>query len=1206
MIRIPSSPLVGRLALFAACAVLLLAAVSSTLSGQTVASTASVSGIISDPQGARITSATVTFSSQELGITRTFTTSSTGAFSFSLLPPSAYSLKVVAPGFKTYEQARIVLDVGQAAVLDAVLSVGSAAEQVEVSGETPLLSTDNANLGSEVSEKQMVDLPLNFRGATAFLFLDSSARWLGQGVGGGGTDTADQDLSLMNFGGQFMGQTGFLLDGTWNGMIAYNGEIYVPSVDAVQEFKIQTNSFTAQYALTDGNAVTVITKSGTDKFHGDLFEFFRNYALDANYYFNKDNGTSTPSARPSTRMNQYGATAGGPLYIPGIYKQRERTFIFGAFEGLRLDSSSTLRATTPTSSMESGNLSNLLGAQLTGAAGTDALCRPVYAGQIYNPFTTRSVVSTCSTATSTAGQTVQIRDPIANNNLTSLIDPVAKAMVSYFPAPTNTGATNNFYGNVAVPTTSNEMDIRVDHNLSNSARLYGRYSRKWEAKVANAPLYGASDPAGPGQVNPNNRYSVVFGYNQVLSPTFNGSVNVGLNRWTEDNVSQGYPFKSSSVGLPAVLDSISPFFPQITIANYAGLGQASQTVTAFNEGTISVDLSKVHAAHIFSFGFQGILSQGNGGGLVHTAFNFNQSFTSGPNPSSLTSGTGDAFGSFLLGAVASGSTGNTLLPAFDKHYYGFYLQDDWKTTSKLTLNLGVRYDLQMAPTMRHNDQAYFEPNQKNPISALVTAGGPYNGQLVYNSSGNRGLYANSFTLISPRLGFSYLATKSVVARGGFAIFYPSEFTGFAASPGYLQTTNLVASLNGGLNPSSTLSNPFPQGIAPVVGSSQGGLSQIGNSFTATVHERPSSYIEQWMFGLQYSPTHRDIIEASYVGNHGLHMVLSTINLNQLPVQDLALGSAALTAPVPNPFFGQAAVAGSSCPSANLASATVPAFQLMLPMPQYCDSVTNSKANVGFSFYDALDLRYTHRQGGLTVLATYTYGKMLDDVFGSTSVSLDYVPVVRNNYNLAGDKSVDGNDVPQAAVVSYIYNLPVGRGQKFGSNFKWPVEAVLGNWEVAGITSFKQGGPIAINGNLNAGSVYGGGQHVNVVGNPNTTGNLAGNPGCIGPTQIKTAQHWFNPCAFQQAAAGTFGNAPRFFSNLRNKGVDNTDLSVSKWFNAGDKIRTQFRADMFNVVNHSNLGPMLNSTYSASPTSSFGSLSYADIARQIQFALKIYW
>ncbi len=226
MIRIPSSPFARRLALLLAFAVLFFVTNSSTLSGQTVASSASVSGIISDPEGARITAAKVTFSSQELGITRTFTTSSTGAFSFSLLPPSVYSLKVVAAGFKTYEQGRIVLDVGQAAVLDAVLSVGSAAEQVVVSGETPLLSTDNANLGSEVSSKQMVDLPLNFRGATAFLFLDSSARWLGQGVGGGGTDTADQDLSLMNFGGQFMGQTGFLLDGTWNGMIAYNGEIY--------------------------------------------------------------------------------------------------------------------------------------------------------------------------------------------------------------------------------------------------------------------------------------------------------------------------------------------------------------------------------------------------------------------------------------------------------------------------------------------------------------------------------------------------------------------------------------------------------------------------------------------------------------------------------------------------------------------------------------------------------------------------------------------------------------------------------------------------------------------------------------------------------------------------------------------------------------------------------------------------------------------
>jgi hypothetical protein len=215
-------------------------------------------------------------------------------------------------------------------------------------------------------------------------------------------------------------------------------------------------------------------------------------------------------------------------------------------------------------------------------------------------------------------------------------------------------------------------------------------------------------------------------------------------------------------------------------------------------------------------------------------------------------------------------------------------------------------------------------------------------------------------------------------------------------------------------------------------------------------------------------------------------------------------------------------------------------------------------------------------------------------------------VVRNNYNLAADKSVDGNDVPNSMVFSYIYDLPVGRGKKFGSNFNKPVDAVLGNWEVAGITSLKQGGPIAINGNLNAGSVYGGGQHVNVVGDPNVAGNLAGNPGCIGPTQVKTAAHWFNPCAFQQAAAETFGNGPRFFSNLRNARVDDTDLSVSKWFNTADTLRTQFRADMFNVLNHPNLGPCLNATYSSSPTSSFGSLSYADISRQIQFALKIYW
>ena len=1183
--------------------VLLLGAVSllvtqgtTTMFAQNMASTASVSGIVTDPQGARVANAALTLSSMDQGITRKFTTTSTGTYSFSLLPPATYTMKIVVGGFAPFEQDGIDLQVDQAVVLNPTLAVGNESQQVVVSGEAPLLTTDTPDLGDVVTGKQMLEMPLNFRSSLALVFLDSQNRWFDQGALGNTVDTADQDYSLMAVGGQLFASNSFLLDGTWNGMIAYNGVMYVPSIDTVQEFKMSTNTFSAQYAMSEGNVISVVTKGGTEQFHGDMYEFLRNYDLDANLIFNK----IANQPRTATRMNQFGATEGGPLYIPGLMHRTHKTFFFGGYEGLRLGAVSSLNTTVPTPGMVSGNLSAFLGAQLPG---TDALCRPIYAGQIYNPFSTRSVVSTCSTANNTAGQTVQIRDPVPGNNIAGLAgleDPAAKNMVTYFPAPTNTNLSSNFFANASVPTTSNEMNVRIDQILTDNSRFYARFSRKWEEKAQSAPFFGASNPAGPGQINPNNRYSVASGYSQVLSPTLTLSVNFGYNRWVEGNVGQGAGFKSSTLGLPAVLDQVSPYFPLVNISGYVSLGNATTEATALDEGTISADVVKVKGNHTFTFGYMGILGMVLGGAPIHTTFGFTSAFSAGPNPSNPTSGTGNAFGSFLMGAAASGTSGSAQYPALSKHYSGWYLQDDWKATKSLTLNLGMRYDFQLAPTERHNRQAYFLPDQVNPISSFAS-GGPYYGQLVYNTPGNRYFYQNSYTNFSPRLGFSYMASKKLVVRGGGALFFPDEWAGDPTMPGYAQTTSLVSSLNGGLNPSSTLSNPFPQGILPIVGNTQGGLTDVGQNLSTGFFKRPMSYVEQWMFGLQYSLTPRDMIEADYVGSHALKFVISGLNTNQLPPADLALGSSALTAAKTNPFFGLGPVAGSGC---GLAGATVPAYQLMLPMPEFCDTVTNAKDDIAFSFYDALNVKYQHRlSNDLTILGTYTRGKALDDTIGGSAFEVFYGETVRNNYNLAQEKSVAYADTPNAAVVSYIYSLPVGRGKSIGQNWGKKTDAAFGGWQVAGDTTFDEGEPIGINGNLNSASVYGGGQHAQVVGNPTVPGNVAANPNCTGPSKVRNITTWYNPCAFMPAAAGTFGNAPRYFSNLRRPPYYDTDISLSKWTNLSDSLRMQFRAEFFNAFNHVNLGPPTNVTVS---TGSAGSIVLADIARQIQFALKIYW
>jgi hypothetical protein len=1187
-----------HLAVMAGVAALFLVQLSNPLFAQNRASTASISGTVSDPQGARVTGAVLTLSSQDQGISRAFTTTSTGTYSFSLLPPATYTLKITVAGFAPFEQDGIVLAVGQAVELNLSLTVGNASQQVVVSSEAPLLTTDTPDVGDEISGKQMLEMPLNFRSSLALIFLDSQNRWFDQGALGNTVDTADQDYSLMAVGGQLFAANSFLLDGSWNGMMAYNGVMYVPSIDTVQEFKMSTNTFSAQYAMSQGNVISVVTKGGTEQFHGDMYEFLRNYALDSNLIFNKIAG----APRTATRMNQFGVTEGGPLYIPGLMHRTRKTFFFGGYEGLRLGAVSQLTSTVPDSTMVNGNLSEFLGAQ----TGTDALCRPILAGQIYNPFSTRSVIATCATANNAAGQTVQIRDPVPGNNIAGvagLEDAAAKKIVTYFPGPTNSNTVrqgNNFFADASVPTTSNEMTVRIDQHLTDNSSFYARYSRKWEAKVQSAPLFGAANPAGPGQTNPNNRYSVASGYSQVLSPTLTLSINFGYNRWVEGNVGQGSGFDLTTLGLPGSLTKTSPFFPIVNVQGFVPLGNATTEATALDEGTISADLVKVKGNHTLSFGTMEILSMVLGGAPIHTTFNFTSAFSAGPDPQHATSGTGNAFGSFLMGASSSGTTGFAQYPALSKHYFSGYLQDDWKATRSLTLNLGMRYDIQLAPTERHNRMAYFMPNQVNPISSFA-GGGPYYGQLVFNTPGNRYFYQNSYTNFSPRFGFSYMATKKLVARGGGALFFPDQWAGDPTMPGYTQVTSLVSSLNGGLNPSSTLSNPFPQGILPVIGSAQGGLTSVGQTLTTSVFKRPSSYVEQWMFGLEYSLTPRDVIEADYVGSHALKFVTLGLNINQLPPQNLGLGSSALTAQVANPFSGLAPVTGSSC---GLAGATVPAFQLMLPMPQFCDNVQNAKANAAFAFYDALDVKYQHRlSNDLTILGTYTRGKALDDTIGGSGFYAFYGEVVRNNYNLAQEKSVAYADQPTGAVVSYIYGLPVGTGKTIGSNWGKKTNAAFGGWQVAGDTSFREGLPIGISANLNASSVYGGAQHAVVVGNPNVPGPIAANSNCNAPTQLRNITHWYNPCAFVAAPAGTFGNAPRYFSNLRTPPYYDSDISLSKWTNIGDSVRMQFRAEFFNAFNHVNLGPPTSTTPG---TASAGSIVFADIPRQIQFAAKFYW
>jgi Carboxypeptidase regulatory-like domain len=1170
------------------------------MQAQLAVTTATLSGTVTDASGALVPGATVRMSSVEKGIARTQVTDSGGHYSFTQLPPATYSLVAQSNGFKAYQQNGIVLDAAQSASQNVTLILGATTEQVVVNAQASLLNTENANLSADLDGKQVVELPLNLRNVYGLATLNSAVNNTSEGqmlLGGGGpsTDDADQDISFLNFAGGFFGTSAYLLDGAWDTDPEWGAVDYVPSVDAVQEFKVQNNSFTAQYGWSTGNVVNVVTKSGTNAFHGDVYEFYRNDALDANLWFNNHNNLK----KGDFNRNQVGGSAGGPLYIPGLYKQREKTFIFGLFEHLSLSTPANSTFTVPDANFLGGNFSELLGAQ----GGVDALGRPIYVGQIYDPHSTRPITAgqidpkTGLVATKSG----YIRDPIQNNNINTLgpLDSVGTTLVSYYPKATGSGLTNNLVTTGTNPAHSNEYLIRVDHNINSASRFYFRYSYKNEFKTG-TPDYWGDNPAGPGNARPNNRYNMAAGYSQVFSPTFTMNIMSGVEVWHETSTNQSRGFKPTSLGLPAYLDANSPEFPIVTVGGESPLGPlTNETVTNHGPiGSVAVDFIKSLHKHTLNFGFMFVEQEDDQANFFQSTLQSAGRFTSGPDPNSATGfTTGNGLAQLMLGVLDGGATGTTYNPAVAVHYYGGYVQDDWRPIRNLTLNLGLRYEVQTAPTYRHNVASVFNPTALNPIG--TTIGQTLPGALQFLSDDRRASYDTNFDNWAPRFGFSYQVRPNLVVRGGYGIFYPPSISCCfeASASGFASQTNIPFTLDAITpNPAVTTSNPWPNGFIPITGNALGELQQVGYGVASNFRSRSSSYVQQYLLGWQWAITPNDVLDVNYVGNHGTHLLTSNLNRSQLDPKYLPMGQTALNALVPNPFYGAIAPGGSSCA---LDQPTVVQSQLLQPFPQFC-GVSENGANVGFSNYNALQVNFNHRfSKGLTALVSYTYSKFLDNVEGNNSWSYSGNPGPANNYNLAAEKSVDGSDTPHSLVANYIYELPFGRGKAIGSNMNKAENAVLGGWEVSQIATFKQGIPIGVSGADIAS--YGGNPRPDVVGDVHVA--------------HPNIQEWFNTGAFAYAPYGTFGSAPRFFSYLRGPGYQNWDTSIMKNWYFTESMRLQFRAEMFNTFNHAQFYTPQGGgeTYTgcdpnaqAGCQSSLGQITNAFPSRTVQFAGKFYW
>jgi hypothetical protein len=664
------------------------------------------------------------------------------------------------------------------------------------------------------------------------------------------------------------------------------------------------------------------------------------------------------------------------------------------------------------------------------------------------------------------------------------------------------------------------------------------------------------------------------------------SVNLGGMKWVEGNDVQSKGFKASSLGLPSFIDTYSPQFPIISVTSYlpegpvAGAGQGAFPRSAVSG---SVDFVKVRGSHQLSFGYMAVASDENGGRYHFTPFNFNNLFTAALDSAGKNvTGTGDSTASMLMGLPASGNTGISIQGVTRTWFHGVYLQDDWKATRKLTLNLGLRWEVQRPVTDRYNRQAWFDYSATNPISSA--AGQSYLGELQFANSGTRGLFNTNYKNFAPRIGFAYQLLPKLVMRGGYGIFYPPSFRGTGPAPGFSSDTPYVASNDGGLTPANTLSTAFSSGLVPVSGSALGGLTDVGFSLNAVSRNRKTYYTQQWMYGFQYAPTSNDVLDITYVGNHGVHVVASGLNLNQIDPKYFSMGNALLNQ-VPNPFFGH--IASSGC---SLDQPTIQQGQLLRPHPEFCD-INETQDPAGGSHYNALDVNYTHRVSqGLTLLASYTFSKFVDNVGGPenwASASSNFSENIRNVYNLAAEKSVDATDTPHSFVLSYVYELPVGRGKKFGSGANGVVNTIIGGWQTSGTLTLKEGFPLTIGSSGNGLNYFGAGQHVDVVGNYHIA-----NP---------SRTEWFNTSAFAVAGPWSLGNAPRYFSDLRAPGYKNFDISIQKYFPIQERFRFQFRLDMFNAFNHTNY-------YSPNTAMGpgFGTITSAWTPRQMQAALKFYW
>ncbi|HKX33236.1 MAG TPA: carboxypeptidase regulatory-like domain-containing protein [Blastocatellia bacterium] len=1088
--------------------------ICSALGVAALGQTAQITGRVSDQSGAVIQGARVTITNEGNGFKRETLSNDEGYFTVPSLQPGMYRISIQKEGFKPILQTGRVLQVEQVVRLDFTLQTGAVTEVLEVQAGAVALDSETSSIGQVVTQRQVTQLPLNGRNFLQLMFLN-----------GGTVETEGEQGTMRRGAGSAISINGsrptsnnYLLDGTSNTDTALGTPAVILSVDAIQEFKEQTSTYSAEFGFS-ANQINIVSKTGTNDLHGTAFWFGRNDALDANNYFN--NLTGTPKSK--LRQNQFGFVAGGPVRIPRLYNGRDRTFWLVNYEGARIRRGELTFNNVPTPDQLAGRFTTSIIDPLTGA-------------------------------------------PFPNNTIPqerfSRLANLARAR--FFPVPNSSVPQGNYVLNRTLPNDTNQLTIRGDQNLGKWGTVFGRFTK------ADFDITGANGVSPVGDT-----FFIQRSRNWQLShswPIGNKLVNQFRFGRVDATVNQnGVPAdraEISALGLTGVFtDTMSDLqrgYPGIAFSA-GGLSRAGGAVNDYTTSNQPMwDLSNtttwIRGSHTLNIGANYRQWQFNRDLVADLLgdFTFGGSFTGNP------------VADFLLGYYSRASV---FQPAalsnpnvagnprqYNFKYFAPYLQDDWKVNRRLTLNLGVRWDFRTAPYETNNHFGWLDGS--NPRGGMLVADrrlldeGFVGDGGFYRYAGRRNPADAPKRVFAPRFGFAFRPFEKTVIRGGYGLFYDSaegrEIDGSADIYPYVSRGDYKQSIT---SPSlQTTDALFPVFTGPV--------TPAANSFIAVISSATPEYpyVQQWSLSVQREIFKDTTLEVNYIGNKGTHLLMRRNIAQSMPVDP--------GIPLDDPRNS---------------------VEARRPYPNFVTYIDSDWS--GNSIYNAMNVKFERRTSTLAMMAVYTWAKSLDSKSAAAGIggqAFNGWQGFLNNHDPKRDRGRSDFDVDQRLIASFVYDLPIGRGKRFGNGLNRAADAILGGWQVNGIATFQRGFPISItaadSGNLldSAGTNRG-----DLVGNPKS-----GRTGVV--------DSWFNKAAFAQPAPGAFGSSGR--NILRAPGVHNFDLSLFKNFTISERVRLQFRLESFNAFNHTQFDDLeVNVT-----APQFGQILSARPARINQLGAKLIW